>query len=132
VSFPFDLHSAAVFDSHMPCCSPAMPPTCSSESDLSRPRQIRGRVAAGKWHGMCELASAAQRRHVGDLPTFGTVGEWQGSGRVVAWERHGMCELAFNAARERHGICESHLKFCFMQVHMKRVSDSDNTYGWEI
>jgi hypothetical protein len=57
---------------------------------------------------------------VGDLPAFGTVGEWQGSGRVVAgswqccgrgtaWEWHGMCELAFNAAGERHGMCESSL-----------------------
>jgi hypothetical protein len=32
-----------------------------------------------------------------------TVGEWQGSGRVAAW----CCELAFNAAGERHGMCES-------------------------
>jgi hypothetical protein len=40
---------------------------------------------------MCELASAGQRRHVDDLPAFGTVGEWQGSGRVAAGERHGNC-----------------------------------------
>jgi hypothetical protein len=24
-----------------------------------------------EWHGMCELASAVQRPHVGDLPAFG-------------------------------------------------------------
>jgi hypothetical protein len=23
------------------------------------------------WHGMCELASAVQKRHLGDLPAFG-------------------------------------------------------------
>jgi hypothetical protein len=33
--------------------------------------QGQGRVVAGERHGMCELASAIQRRHVGDLPTFG-------------------------------------------------------------
>jgi hypothetical protein len=50
---------------------------------------------------MCELASAlvVQRRHVGDLPAFGTAE----NGRVVTGLRHGMCELAFNAAEERHG-----------------------------
>jgi hypothetical protein len=40
-------------------------------------------------HGMCELASAIQRRHVGDLPAFGNFGEWQGRGRVAVGERHG-------------------------------------------
>jgi hypothetical protein len=33
--------------------------------------QGHGRVAAGERHGMFELTSAIQRRHVGDLPTFG-------------------------------------------------------------
>jgi hypothetical protein len=42
---------------------------CLSESDLSRPWQGRG--TAWERHGMCELASAVQRRHVGDLPAFG-------------------------------------------------------------
>jgi hypothetical protein len=38
VSFPFDLHSAAVFDSYMPCRNRAIPRPCRSESDFSRPR----------------------------------------------------------------------------------------------
>jgi hypothetical protein len=46
--------------------------------------QDRDGVAAGERHGMCKLASAVQRRHVGDLPVFGTVGEWQSSGRIFA------------------------------------------------
>jgi hypothetical protein len=46
-----------------------------------------GRFAEGERHGMCELAWAVQRRHVGYLPAFGTVGEWQSSGRVEAGER---------------------------------------------
>jgi hypothetical protein len=50
------------------------------------------KATAGVQHGVCELASAVQRRHVGNLPAFDTVGEWQGSDRVVAGSRHGMCE----------------------------------------
>jgi hypothetical protein len=88
-----------------PCRSPTMPRICRSESDLSRPRQVRGSVAPGERHGMCELASAAQRRHVGDLPAFGTHAEWQGSGRVVAWSRQGHGSWT---AWESH-ICESAL-----------------------
>jgi hypothetical protein len=57
-------------------------------------------VTAWERRGICELASAVQRRHVGYLPAFGTVGEWQGRDRFVAgswqgrgrgtvWDRHG-------------------------------------------
>jgi hypothetical protein len=66
-----------------------MPRTCRSESYLSRPRQVCGRVTAWERHGICELASAVQIRLVGDLPVFGTVGEWQGRGRVLAGSRQG-------------------------------------------
>jgi hypothetical protein len=48
-----------------------MPRICLNESDLSRSRQGRSRVMAWEQHGMCELASAVQRRRVGDLPAFG-------------------------------------------------------------
>jgi hypothetical protein len=67
VSFPFDLHSGAAFDSHMPRRARAMPRTYRSESDFLRPRNN----AAWAWHGMCELPSAVHRRHVDDLPVFG-------------------------------------------------------------
>jgi hypothetical protein len=45
---------------------------------------------------MYELPSAVQRRHVDDLPAFGTVEEWQGRCRFLAssWQGRG---------RERHG-----------------------------
>jgi hypothetical protein len=43
-------------DSHIPCHSPAMPQICLSESDLSRPRQVRGRVTAWEQHGNGMLA----------------------------------------------------------------------------
>jgi hypothetical protein len=64
VSFPFDLHSTAAFDSHMPCRTRATPRPWLSESDFSRPQHAR------HGHGTCELASAVQRRHVGNLPAF--------------------------------------------------------------
>jgi hypothetical protein len=41
--FPFDLHSAAVFDSHMPCHEYAV---------LKATSQDHGKVAAWEWHGM--------------------------------------------------------------------------------
>jgi hypothetical protein len=63
--FPFDLHSAAVFDSHIPCHSPAMPRICRSESDLSRSRHGHGKVTA--WY------------------MWISIGEWQGRGRGTAW-----------------------------------------------
>jgi hypothetical protein len=66
VSFPFDLHSAAMFDSHMHCRARAMPILCRFESEFSRSRHS----AAWVRHGMCELASAVQIRHVG-LPMSG-------------------------------------------------------------
>jgi hypothetical protein len=118
VSFPFDLHSAAMFDSHIPCRDHAILKAAS-----------QGHSTAWAWHGMCRLALAVHRRHVGDLPAFGffrlprgvprrllsghtnplncgtsssdisgchadfheghsTVGEWQGRG--MAWQGHGM------------------------------------------
>jgi hypothetical protein len=46
----------------MPCHEYAVPKATS---------QGHGEVAAGERHGMYELASAVQRRHVDDLPTFG-------------------------------------------------------------
>jgi hypothetical protein len=99
LSFPSDLHSAAVFDSHMPCRTPAMPRPCRSESDFSRPRH------SAAWHGMCELASAVQRRHVGNLPAFGFFRLPRGVPRRtqfcrrMAEVRHGMCELALRATQ---------------------------------
>jgi hypothetical protein len=44
ISFPFDLHRVAVFDSHTPCRTRVMPRPCRSESDFSRPRH------SAVWH----------------------------------------------------------------------------------
>jgi hypothetical protein len=50
-----------------PCRTHTMPRPCSSVSNFSRPRHS----AAWAWHGTCKLASAVQRWHVGNLPSFG-------------------------------------------------------------
>jgi hypothetical protein len=88
----------------------AVPLPCHEYAVLKATSQGHDRFAAGERHGMCELASAVPRRHVGDLPACGTVGEWQGRGRGTSLC---VCELAFNAARrtawEWHGMCESAL-----------------------
>jgi hypothetical protein len=89
VSFQFDFHSAAVFDSHMPCRSHAVPMPYHEYAVLKATFQGHATGTAWERHGMCELASAVQRRHVGDLPAFGIVGEWQGRGRFVAGSRQG-------------------------------------------
>jgi hypothetical protein len=56
---------------------------------LKATSQGHSRGAACERHGMCELASAVQKRQVSNLPAFGTVGEGQGRGRFAAGERHG-------------------------------------------
>jgi hypothetical protein len=48
-----------------------MPFPCHEYAVLKATSQGHGRVAAGERHGICELALAVQRRHVGDLPAFG-------------------------------------------------------------
>jgi hypothetical protein len=57
-SFPFALHSADMFHSHMPCHNHAVLKATSQGHGTAR-------------HFMCELASAVQRQHVGDLSVFG-------------------------------------------------------------
>jgi hypothetical protein len=70
-----------MFDSHMPCRFPAMPRICRSESDLSRPQQVRGMGTA--WY---VLISIGRLETAFGRPTrFGTVGEWQVRGRGTAW-----------------------------------------------
>jgi hypothetical protein len=60
---------------------------CQEYAVLKANFQSHGVFAAWERHSMCELASAVQRRHVGDLPAFSsTLSE---NGRVAAGERHG-------------------------------------------
>src|SRR5215510_10481737 len=90
VTFPFDLHSAAVFDSHIPCRSHAVPLPCHEYA-------FHGRFVAGWRHA--DGMRTAWELNVGDLTAVGAfllqcgvtgsllseAGEWQGRGRVAAW-----------------------------------------------
>jgi hypothetical protein len=49
----------------------AMPFPCHATNMPFWKRPLK--ATAGSRHGMCELASAVQRRHVGDLPAFGFI-----------------------------------------------------------
>jgi hypothetical protein len=69
VSFPLDLYSAALFDSHMSCHAHTAPVPCHDHAVLKAPSPGHGTARHG--HGMCKLASAAERRNMGDLPAFG-------------------------------------------------------------
>jgi hypothetical protein len=79
LSFPFDSHSEVclIHTCHatpVPCHASTMPRPCRSESNFSRPRHSEAWARYGHgiaWHGMCELASVVQRRHVGHLPAIG-------------------------------------------------------------
>jgi hypothetical protein len=134
VSFPFD--SAAVFDSHMPYGSPTMPRICLSESDLSRPWQVR----CGRMTACWPLATPSSMQFViTSLPISdavasvkqSTLREWQGRGMRTAWymsirlNLHMSCPYRAHAAlccglkkslserrgcgmaRALHGMCES-------------------------
>jgi hypothetical protein len=48
----------------------AVPLPCHKYAFLKETSQGHGRVTAWERHGMCELALAFQRQHVGELPAF--------------------------------------------------------------
>jgi hypothetical protein len=71
VYFPFDLHSAAVFDSHMSCLSHAVPLPCHEYAFLKATSQGHGRFMARSWQGRggrvtacCPLATPSSRKFV--------------------------------------------------------------------
>jgi len=74
LSFPLDLHSAAVSDSPyhaMPIPRPYRAPATPFWKRLLKPTAQHSRGAACTRHGMCELTLAVGRRPVADLPRFG-------------------------------------------------------------
>jgi hypothetical protein len=87
VSFPFDLHSAAVFDSHMPCRSPAMPLMCLSVSDLLRPWQGDGMLTAS-----LQLASLCPLLLPRPVPGSLLSEAYQSQIAVASVKRSGVCD----------------------------------------
>jgi hypothetical protein len=96
--FPIWFTQCGRFYSDIPCCSPAMPWICRSESDLSRPRQGRGRGTAWERHGTCELA-------------FNTAGEC-----------HGMCESVLT------GLSQSHFVSLKVKIHPLTYCESSYSF----
>jgi hypothetical protein len=75
-----------------------MPRICPSESDLSRPRHS----VAWERHGMCELASAVQRWHVGELPAFGFFRRYR---RMAGWRQgNGRACVNYFLTRQGNGM----------------------------
>ena len=99
MSFPFDLHSAAVSDSHLPCHARTMP-------FFSRPQQSTAverhpccavvlRRTAWSEHGMASVNQT--RPHcVNQMGKTHSKHLLARHGRATAWERHAMCESAFS------------------------------------
>jgi hypothetical protein len=65
VFLPSDLHSAAVFDLHIPCSSHAVPLPCHEYAFLEATSQGHGRVVAVLRQG------DVMRRYIGGMPAFG-------------------------------------------------------------
>jgi hypothetical protein len=91
-SFPFDLHSAVVFDSHIP------------------------------WHGTCESALCLNQtrphcvNQIGKPPSKPLA---ERHGRGTAWERRGMCKSAFNMVNMK---VQKFIKISFSFLYILRNS----------
>jgi hypothetical protein len=83
VSFPFDLHSAAVFGSHIPWHGMCESALCVKQT---RPHCVNqmGKPLADR-HGMCESALCVNQTRPHCVNQMG---------KPLA-DRHGMCESAF-------------------------------------
>jgi len=82
VSLPFDLHSAAVFDSHIPCHARAALLPCPEHAVLK---------ATSQGHGTARRVWINTARH----------------DRGTAWTRHAVCELTrhgMTGERHEHGM----------------------------
>ena len=121
MSLPFDLHSAAVSDSHLRCHAHAMHRPCRSSQGHSTAQHGRlstavlcfgleknGMVAAWHGHGMASVdqtrphcANQMGKTHSKPLAAWYGMA-WQGNGMGAAWARHAMCESAFKDPEDYH------------------------------
>ena len=98
MSFPFDLHSAAVSDSYLPCHAHAMLRPCRSSQGHSTARpSLDGRaVRRTAWseHGMANVNQT--RPHcVNQTGKTHSKPSAARHDRGTAWARHAICESAF-------------------------------------
>ena len=90
MSFQFDLHSAAVSVSHLPCHAHAMPMPCSDHAVLLKTTAQHGRRETAV------LSCGFEKK--------GMVGAWHGHGMGMAWAWHGNCES------DTAAMCKSKVK----------------------
>ena len=106
LSFPFDSHSAAVSDSHLPCCARAIPnhavllKATAQHGRLSTAMLRRGlekNVMVGAWHGH-DMANVNQTRPhcVNQMGKTDSKPLMAWHGRGTAWARHGHDMLCVN------------------------------------
>ena len=104
MSFPYDLHSAAVSDSHLLCY--AMPMPCSDHAVLLKATAQHGRLrrpccavalrrTAWSEHGMASVNQTRQHcvNQMGKAHSKPLAAR---HGRGAAWARHAMCEWALS------------------------------------
>jgi hypothetical protein len=91
VSFPFDIHSAAVSDSHLPCHAPTMPFFRRETAVLCCGVEKNGMV--GAWHGECESPHCVNQMGKTHSKPLAARHGWGN-----AWARHGNGMLCVNRA----------------------------------
>ena len=108
MSFSFDLYSATVTDSHLPCH--AMPMPCSDHAVLLKGTTQHGRRETavlccalekngmvGAWHGHGMASVNQSRSHcINQMRKTHSKLLTARHGRGKAWERHGHCMLCVN------------------------------------
>ena len=110
MSFSFDLHSAAVSDSHLSCRAYAAPMPCSDHSVILKATEEYSRLSTavlwcglenkcmvGAWHGHGMASVNHTRPHcVNQMGKTHSKPLAARHGMGTAWARHGMRESAFN------------------------------------
>jgi hypothetical protein len=89
MSFPFDLHIAAVSDSHLPCHAHAMLRPCRSSQGHSTALSEHGMASVKQTRSQC----VNQMGKTYSKPLAARHGSGNGMG-AAAWARHAVCESA--------------------------------------
>jgi hypothetical protein len=100
VSFPFDLRSAAVFDSHIPCRSHAVALPCHHYAFLKATSQGHGRVHGGvmacwrlaSFHPLAATMQSSRKFVIRNIPISDAGGQGETKQRL-SWTRRSLLFL---------------------------------------
>ena len=143
MSFPFDLHSAAVSDSHLPCHVHAMPrPRRSSQghNTTQHGRLLTAVLRCGlekngvvrAWHGHGMASVNQTRPHcVNQMGKTHSKPLEARHGRGRAWARHGNGMLCVNRplTSQRNGVHCRHLCLKASPISSTDARSSNNVFG---